>query len=94
METKKYLINNDDNYESINVLLSKDKQPIAFENCVQTFMLSGMTREEAEEYVSTTPIELELYYEVDYGLLGLESGFVESVNEFESPYSYNKYVSE
>ena len=94
METKRNFINNDDNYESINVLLSKDKQSIAFENCVQTFMMSGMTREEAEKYVSTTPIELELYYEVGYGLFGLDSGFVESVSEFSSPYSGEKYVSE
>lgn len=94
METTdfKRRINNDENYEAINVLLSKEKQPIAFENCVRSFMMSGLSREEAEMYVSTTPIELELYYEVGYGLFGIESGFVESVDSFKSPYSAEEYL--
>lgn len=67
-------------YESIEILLDKNKFPIAFKNKVDELVEQGAfnTREEAEKWVSETPIELELYYDKDKGLFGVESGAVES----------------
>ena len=93
MENRK--INNDDNYESIMVRLTPDKFPIAFKEKVDELMEEGLfeDREEAERWVMDSPIELELYYDKGSGLFGVESGFVESVNEFTSPYG-NVYKEE
>jgi len=82
---KKY---NSDEIESITVSLSKEKTPIAWENKVQCLMKSGLSREEAE-VEATCDIELEIYYEIEYGLFAVESGAVESTSII-SPYSGNE----
>ena len=81
-------LNNSDNYEHLcNVVLTKDKFPIAYENKVQELMDDcDMSREEAENAIKDMKIELELYYEVGYGLFAIESDAVECCTIY-SPYS-------
>ena len=81
-------MNNADNYESINITLSKENTPIAYQNKLDELMdcKAFDTQAEAEAWPTKTPIELELYYENGYGLFGVESEAVEST-EINSPYS-------
>lgn len=81
-------MNNVDNYESINITLSRENTPIAYQNKLDELMECKAfdTQSEAEEWLSETPIELELYYEKGYGLFGVESEAVENA-ELQSPYS-------
>jgi hypothetical protein len=91
-----FKLNNSDNYEPITVFLSKEKNPIAFENKVQCYMISGMSREEAEketERIFSLGMELEVYYEVGYGLFAVEPEAVEAGTVF-SPYSKEEGESE
>ena len=70
--------NSADNYESINVLLSKEKTPIAFAKKVDELVRSGLSKEEAETFVSQCEIEMEFYYSDDLGLFMVEAEAVES----------------
>ena len=81
-------MNNADNYESINITLSRENTPIAYQNKLDELMdcKAFDTQAEAEKWLSETPIELELYYENGYGLFGVEAEAVESM-ETKSPYS-------
>lgn len=78
---------NSDQYESIQVKLDEFKHPIAFRNKVAELIESGMTEAEAKTFVRTTPFELELYYQKDSGLFGVEAEAVESGGPIFSPYS-------
>lgn len=82
-------INTAGNEEVIEVYLSEEKQPIAFGNKVKELMEeSGMSEEEAKEFVRTTPFTLELYYHMYQGLFAVESEAVEGYgNEIYSPYT-------
>ena len=81
-------MNNADNYESINITLSKENTPIAYQNKLDELMdcKAFDTQAEAEKWLRETPIELELYYEYGYGLFGVEAEAIEST-EIQSPYS-------
>ena len=81
-------LNNSDNYEHLcNVVLTKDKFPIAYENKVKELMDEcNMSREEAENLIKDMKIELEVYYEVGYGLFAIESEAAECGTIY-SPYS-------
>ena len=81
-------MNNADNYESINITLSRENTPIAYQNKLDELIdcKAFATQAEAEAWLNETPIELELYYENGYGLFGVESEAVEST-EINSPYS-------
>lgn len=82
--------NSADNYEPITVCLTPDKTPIAYRNKVKCLMSSGMSREEAERAV-LDPIELELYYEVGWGLMAIETDAVESFESIFSPYTGEEF---
>lgn len=64
-----------DNIETIEVTLNRHTNPISFKNKVDELMEEGAfdTREEAEKWVETTPIVLELMYEKHNGLFAVES---------------------
>lgn len=81
-------MNDADNYESINIKLTKDNTPIAYQNKLDELMdcKAFDTQAEAEKWLSETPIELELYYEYGYGLFGVEAEAIENM-EIQSPYS-------
>lgn len=81
-------MNNADNYESIDIKLSRENTPIAYQNKLDELMdcKAFDTQAEAEKWLRETPIELELYYEYGYGLFGVEAEAIEST-EIQSPYS-------
>lgn len=81
-------LNNSDSYEPIMVILSPDKYPIAFNNKVEELLEQKLfnTRAEAEAFVVSAPIEIELYYEKGTGLFAVESEAVESGTIY-SPYT-------
>lgn len=89
METANKLVLNDvEDYEPIYRFKS-NKTPIAYNNKVKCLMLSGINEEDAKR-IALEPIELELYYEVGYGLMAVESAAVESETIY-SPYSGEMY---
>lgn len=82
-------LNNSDNYEHLcNVVLTREKFPIAFANKVEELIKCNpdKTRDEVEKMVSNMEIELELYYHTEYGLFAVESEAVECGTIY-SPYS-------
>ena len=81
-------LNNSDNYEPIKVTLSKEEFPIAYNNKIEELVEVGAydTIENAENDNPTIEIEMEIYYEKDYGLFAVECSAVESGTIF-SPYS-------
>lgn len=82
--------NSADNYEGVIIKITKEKFPIIFKTKVEELMgQEGMTKEQAEKEVEGMEIELELYYEKNSGLWGVESAAVESVDcgGVVSPYS-------
>ena len=88
-------INGEDTYESILVLLTREKFPIAFQNKLKELMECKAFDSEAEaiKWIESTPIEMELYYEKDYGLFMVESEAIEGSTVF-SPYSQKELVAE
>ena len=87
------VINEPGSEEVVEVLLSKEKTPVAYQKKLEELMEVGAfdTQEEAEGWLSKTPITLELYYEKHQGLFAVESEAVESC-ELVSPYTGNKLV--
>lgn len=79
--------NNPNNYESIIVIINKDEYPIIFNQIVEEQMSLGMPREQAEKYADGLEVELELYYEKDSGLWGVDSQAVDAHADLSSPYS-------
>lgn len=84
-----FKINDSEHYESIVIKITKDKYPIIFDNKVNELLSQNafISREEVEKYVDGLEIELELYYEKDCGLFGVESDAVENGCDIISPYS-------
>lgn len=66
--------------ETISVLLTPERFPIAYQNKLDELMEQGAfdTKEEAEKWIKTSPIELEIFYEKHSGLFAIESEAVES----------------
>ena len=83
-------VNSPEQYESIMIILNENKYPIAHQKKLEELMEQGAFRSEAEakEWINTTPIELELYYEKHSGLFGVEAEAVENASEsLCSPYT-------
>lgn len=74
--------------EIIEVTLTRDKFPIAFNNKLKELMDCGAfdSEEKAIKWIEETPIVLELMYEKDNGLFAVESEAIESCT-LVSPYS-------
>ncbi len=68
----------------IDVFLQPNTQPYIAR--IAELINAGMSRGEAEEYLSTTPIQLELFYSASQGLFGVETEALESC-EIYNPYS-------
>lgn len=81
---KKY--NSDETIEYVTITITKSKYPIIFETKVQELIGNGLSRKDAELSVEGMQIDLELYYEKDYGLFGVECAAVEC-SDICSPYS-------
>jgi hypothetical protein len=73
--------------EVIDIFLTKEKTPIAYAAKLKELIeISGMTQEEAEETLSTQPIQIEILYSYNLGLWAIESEALESIEPF-CPYS-------
>ena len=81
--------------ETIDIRLTPERFPIAFKNKVDELMEEGAfnTREEAEQWVKTTPICFELIYEKGHGLIGVESEAIVYC-DLVSPYSGALIINE
>lgn len=70
----------------IDILLCPNKTPIVYTRKKKELIeSSGMTEDEAEEYLQQ-PIPLELFYDYNRGLFGVESGAV-GETEIYNPYT-------
>lgn len=81
--------------EVIEVLLTPTRFPNSYKKKIEELMEQGVfdSQEEAERWVQTTPICLELIYEKHSGLFAVESEAIEA-NACTSPYSQYDIVSE
>jgi len=86
MNSQPASINPNGQQEVFDVILSKEKTPIAYELKHRELVESGMTPEEADTFIQTTPIQLELIYSYGLGLWAIESEPLESISPF-CPYS-------
>ena len=82
-------INNSDQYESIEICLDPIKHPIAYAARVEELIECGLSKEVAEKE-AMQPIDMEIYYEKDLGLMLVDSGAVESGTIY-SPYTGELY---
>lgn len=79
-----------DNFESINVVITKDRYPIVYRRKMEELVEQGVYEniEDAETDNPRIEIDLELYYDKDWGLYGVESEAVSSSAEsICSPYT-------
>lgn len=76
---------NSQQYETVNISIDPIKHPIAYKARVDSLLLSGMSKEEAE-FEALEPIEMELYFEPAYALFMVESDAVEG-GTIVNPYS-------
>ena len=81
--------------EVIEVLLTPNKFPIAYKNKVDELMEQEVfdNREDAEKWVQTTPICLEILYEKHSGLFAVESEALECGGII-SPYTNKEIICE
>lgn len=72
--------------ETIDVLLTPTKTPVAYQRKLcELINNSGMTEKEAKDFL-LQPIELEIFYDYDRGLFGIESEAVDVIEVF-NPYT-------
>lgn len=75
------------NDEIVSVSIDLRKYPTLYNNKIAELVKEGCTEDEAKEIIGEHPyIEIELYYEIGYGLFGVESDAVECTEVF-SPYT-------
>lgn len=91
------VINKDEKYEPINVVLTKEKTPIAYNNKIKELVAEGCYNniEEAENDNAMFEIELELYYDQHNGLFAVETEAVDSLRDtLVSPYTGENMIVE
>ena len=81
-------LNSTETYEPINVVLTKNLTPIAYNNKIKELVEQGCypTKEEAEKAHPHFIIECEIYYQKNIGLFAVESEAVEYCDIY-SPYT-------
>jgi len=88
-------INKPKDAETIDVILSPDRFPIAYEKKLEELTEEGAfdSEEEAKKWLSETPITLELIYEKGCGLFAVESYALDAAEEsICSPYSKKPFI--
>lgn len=63
----------DDITEVIEVVTTPTANPEMFRRRVRSLMLSGLSKEEAEKFVASTPQKLELFYDVNLGAFAIDA---------------------
>lgn len=88
-------INEPNHEEVIEVRLSREKTPRAFQEKLDELMEEGCfnTKEEATEWIENTPFVMEMYYEKGHGLFLVESEALEN-GGITSPYTKEELVEE
>ena len=88
-------INEPNHEEVIEVRLSREKTPIAFNEKLNELMEEGAfdTEKEAIEWIEKTPFVMEMYYEKGHGLFLVESEAIDSC-DIVSPYTKEELVEE
>jgi hypothetical protein len=81
----KLQINPQGTEEIFELYLDPVKHPVAYNNKVEELVGSGMSREEADSFIQTTPFVLEAYYSTGQGLFLVESEAIE-FNDIHNPY--------
>ena len=81
--------NDSEHYESVEIVLDPIKFPIAYAAKVNELIGCGLSQEEAEKE-ALRPIEMEMYYENEMGLMLVESEAVEC-SPIYSPYTKEQY---
>lgn len=71
--------------EPINVVVTPDEHPLAYNAMIKSLINRGMTKAEAVACM-IQPMELELYYDENNGLFAVEPEAVESASIF-NPYT-------
>lgn len=64
---------NDEVGEVIEVGTTPDINPEMFRRCVKSLMLAGLSQQEAEKFVASTPQKLELFYDVSLGAFAIDA---------------------
>lgn len=59
--------------EVIDVITTPDTHPELFRRRVKCLMISGLSQAEAEEIVSSTPLKLELFYDIGRGSFAIDA---------------------
>ncbi len=78
-----------ENYdETIEVTTSHKVNPLTFRRRVRCLMISGMTWAQAEQYATTHPIQLSLFYDIGRGAFAVDSEAVDKTP------LYNPYTGE
>ena len=83
--------------ETVEVRLTPEKYPIAYQNKLDELMEQGAfdTKEEAEKWIRESTFVLELYYQKHHGLFAVESDALESAFEtMSSPYNGEAFEEE
>lgn len=80
-------LNSSENYEPIQIEITKEKYPICYNNKIEELVEQGAypNKEEAEKQNHKFYIDCELYYQKHSGLFAVEEGAVESGTIY-SPY--------
>lgn len=63
----------DDITEVIEVVTTPQINPEMFRRRVRSQMLSGLSQQEAETFVASTPLQMELFYDVDLGAFAIDA---------------------
>jgi len=83
-------LNDADNYDHIQLYMTELLCPIAYKKKLDELIAFGMTEKAAKHEMLTVPIEMEFYYEPDYGLMMVEAEAVEAGTIY-SPYTGEMY---
>lgn len=87
METIEFRLHNADEMELLpKVKLNLTDYPIAYAAKLNELVGSGMSEDEAKNWLDNAAFELELYYHPDHGMFAVESEAVEAGTIY-SPYS-------
>ena len=63
----------DDACEVIEVITTPTINPNMFRRRVRSLTLSGLSQEEVEKFVATTPQKLELFYDINLGAFAIDA---------------------
>lgn len=85
------LIIKDEVYEVIDVVTTPDTYPELFHRRVKCLMSSGLPQSEAEKFVASTPLKLELFYDIGRGGFAIDAEAVGNTPLY-NPYTRKEII--